>query len=106
MHVGLAKIFYRRLPYHQKRSFAQFVICVQSSLRQVTLSMSRRFSRKARTYMLGYHHQRTEGNGDVSVKVESSFEYNEKIHKLYKSHQDCSTADYAFISQVIKECIM
>ena len=41
---GLAKKYYRRIPYHRKRSFAQFVECVKSSLRQVTLSMSRRFS--------------------------------------------------------------
>ena len=40
---GLAKKYYRRIPYHQKRSFAQFVSSVKTSLDQVTLNMSRRF---------------------------------------------------------------
>ena len=103
---GVAKKWYRRIPYQKKRSFAQFVHCVKLSLSQVNTSMSRKFSKKARTYMLGYHHQKKQDNSDVSVKVESSYEYNEKIHRLYKSHRDCSTTDCAFISQVIKECII
>ena len=103
---GLAKKYYRRIPYYQKRSFAQFVSCVKNSLNQVTISMSRRFSQKARSYMLGYHHQPKEENSEVRITIESSYEYNEKIHKLYKSHRDCSTTDFSFISSVIKECIL
>jgi len=103
---GLAKKYYRRIPYREKRSFNQFVVSVKTSLSKVTLDMSRRFSQKARSYMLGYHHQQKEKNCEVRVKVESSFDYNEKIHKLYKSHRDISTTDFAFISAVIKECII
>ena len=103
---GLAKKYYRRIPYREKRSFTQFVVSVKLSLSKVSLDMSRRFSQKARSYMLGYHHQRKEKDSEVRVKVESSYDYNEKIHKLYKSHRDISTTDFVFISEVIKECII
>ena len=56
--------------------------------------------------MLSYHHQEKANKSDGLVKVESSFDYNEKIVKLYKSHRDVNTTDFKFISEVMKECIM
>jgi hypothetical protein len=41
--------------------------------------------------MLGYHHQALETeDGREEVK---SFEQNEKIHKIYRSHSDALTCD-------------
>jgi hypothetical protein len=65
--------------------------------------MCRQFSAKARGYMLGYHHQALETeDGREEVK---SFERNEKIHKIYRSHRDALSFDGEFISRVMRECI-
>jgi hypothetical protein len=53
--------------------------------------------------MLGYHHQALETeDGREEVK---SFERNEKIHKIYRSHRDALSFDGEFISRVMRECI-
>ena len=104
---GISKNYYRRIPYNQKRSFQQLVTSVKLSLSKVTIRMAWRFSQKARSYMLGYHHQSKKDRCEVRwlVKSESSYTYNKKIHKLYKSHRDVATTDFAFIQQVINEYI-
>ena len=104
---AISKKYYRRIPYNQKRSFQQFVTSVKSSLSKVTIHMARRFSQKACSYMLGYHHQSKEDRCKVRslVKSESSYKYNTKVHQLYKSHRDVATTDFPFIQQVINECI-
>ena len=71
--------------------------------------MCRRFSHKARRYMLGYYHQMkvTEmGEEDTSIDVTSSYIKNEVIHKKYRSHRDANTTDGAFIERVMRECLM
>ena len=57
--------------------------------------------------MIDYHHKLVENkcNNSVLVKEESTYEYNEKIRKLYKLYRDTSTANFIFISTIIKECI-
>ena len=116
---GAAKRIYRRQPLSAKRTFENFVALVKSSLASITIDTCRRFSAKARGYMLGYYHQNKEKKvsemnqknknreGDtIIVKTETSYQYNEKIHKIYRSHRDANCTDWAFISEVIKECII
>jgi hypothetical protein len=65
--------------------------------------MCRQFSGKARGCMIGYHHQALETEeGGEEVK---SFEQNEKIQKIYRSHRDALSFDGAFISLVMRKCI-
>ena len=62
--------------------------------------------------MLAYHHKALEKE-NAKCKCESdtielkfsSFDYNEKIDKIYRSHCDANSIDSAFIEQVIYECI-
>jgi hypothetical protein len=69
----------------------------------INIDMCLQFSAKAQGYMLGYHHQVLETeDGREEVK---SFERNEKIQKIYRSHRDALTFDGAFISRVMQECI-
>lgn len=66
------------------------------------------FSMKAWSYVLWYHHN-TKGEQCIVrllVKTMSSYKYNEKVHKLYKLYCDTSMADFTFISEVIKKCII
>ena len=85
---GAAKRIYRKLPLKKKRSWEAFRTSVFESLTNINVDMCRRFSAKARGYMMGYHHQALEtedGRGEVK-----SFERNEKIQKMYRSPQGCT----------------
>jgi hypothetical protein len=100
---GAAKRIYRKLPLKDRRSWESFRNSVVACLSQVNITMCRRFSGKARGYMLGYRHQALEAEeGREEVK---SFERNEKIQKIYRSHRDALTFDGDFISKVMRECI-
>ena len=109
---GVSKKIYRKKTFQEKRSFESFVRLVKESLDRVTVEMARKFSKKARRYMLGYYHQWKESTLAVSDRFDMegfdekpSFVKNESVHKLYKSHRDVSSAASAFISSVMSECI-
>ena len=109
---GASKRYYRKQPFSKKKLFKNFENLVRWSIGRVTLQMCRRFSAKARGYMLAYHHKALE-KSNAKCKSESdtielkfsSFEYNEKIYKIYRSHRNANSIDGAFIEQVIYECI-
>ena len=93
---GASKRYYRKQPLSTKKSYANFEKLVRWSVDRVSVQMCRRFSAKARGYMLAYHHKALEksnakckGESDAIEVKFSSFEYNEKIHKIYRSHQWC-----------------
>ena len=90
--------------------------------------MCRRFSGKARNYMLGYKHQLMENKKKAEnvrdtngIKIEqsepldikpiikkeriTSYDNNERIHKQYSSHRDANCVDWKFIQIVMHECI-
>ena len=68
--------------------------------------MSRLYSAKARGYMQTYMHKYMKEKDSANDNVtEWSFEKNEKIHKIYRSHRDANTTDGAFIEKVMRECI-
>ena len=112
---GASKRWYRKQSFAAKRSFDNFEILVMNSLKRVNINMCRRFSRKARRYMVGYLHQMLENNTlDVDDGVvaasgvffsKSSHIKNEVLHKVYASHRDANTTDGAFIERVMRECI-
>jgi hypothetical protein len=95
---------YQKLPLHQKKSWESFRKSVAVCLSKVNIEMCRRFLGKARGYMLGYHHHQALEAKDGREEVKS-FERNEKIQKIYRSHRDVLTFSGEFISQVMRECI-
>ena len=64
--------------------------------------MVRKFSKKARRYMLGYSHQRLLNKKDDDGGEWNKFR-NKKVHQLYKSHRDACTFDSKFIKEVMLE---
>ena len=87
-----------------KRSTVNFERLVKASISKVSTMMCRRFSRKARGYMLGYRHkelQREEVDENTDSKVNLSYEYNKNIHKMYRGHCDTNCIDGVFIEQVM-----
>jgi hypothetical protein len=100
---GEAKQMYIKLPLNKKKSWESFRKCVAVCLSKVNIEMCRQFLVKARGYMLGYHHRALEAeDGREEVK---SFERNEKIQKIYRSHRYALAFSGKFISQVMRECI-
>ena len=103
---GAAKRMYRRQPIKTKRSIVNFENLVTNCLNYVSVNMVRRFSGKARSYMLAYSHKLYENEDrdkDLLVKLEWNFEQNEKIQKMYRSHRDVSITDGKYIEKVLKE---
>jgi hypothetical protein len=100
---GAAKRMYRKFPLNQKKSWESFRKSVAVCLSKVNIEMCHQFLGKARGHMLGYHPQALEvEDGREEVK---SFERNEKIQKIYRSHRDALTFSSEFISQVMRDCI-
>ena len=104
---GASKRVYRKQPIMKKKSVKNFESLVTSSLNSVTIKMARKFSAKARGYMLAYSHKKMqdEGCNDDTVKYEWNFEHNERIQKMYRLHRDVSVFDGRFIEKVLKESI-
>ena len=109
---GVSKRIYRKYSFQEKRSFQNFVKLVKESLDKVSIQMCRRFSAKARRYMVGYYHQWKEetvspiAQGPAHIMDDkSSLIKNERIQKMYKSHRDTNCTDGAFIESVMSECI-
>ena len=81
--------------------------------------MCRRFSARARSYMLTYKHialsdlsEAGEGLGATETNITPreegapSMQEIEKIRKKFKVHRDANTIDAAFIEQVMREIIL
>ena len=66
--------------------------------------MVRKFSAKARRYMLIYLHQRMKSQQN-DVIFERNYDMNERLLKQYKSHRDAASFDGKFITQVWTESI-
>jgi hypothetical protein len=95
---GAGKRCYRKLPVQERKSFAGFQQSVKRSLAYVNINMCRKFSRRARRYMLTYHHYTLEGDGHAM-----GFQNIEKLCKAYKSHRDANIFDGKYILQTLRE---
>jgi len=100
---GASKRYYRRQPITMKRSSVNFERLMKDSINKVSTMMCRKFSRKARGYMLGYRHKQLQKE-EVGEDIKESYEYNEKIHKMYRGHRDANCIDGAFIERVMLQC--
>ena len=88
----------------KKRSIFEFKNLVDSSVKTVTIPMVRKFSRRARRYMLTYSHAQLKHIDKIGER-EWSFQQNERIFKLYSSHRDANSFDGKFIEDVLKKSI-
>ena len=101
---GMTKRIYRSMAMKLKRSTKIFNLLVRSCVMAVSLVSARRFSAKARRYMLIYHHLCLLN----SKTIEDSQRLHEKIEKMnnvYRSHRDMNTIDGVFITEVIRDYI-
>ena len=101
---GMSKRLYRSRPLKLKRSAKTFNLQVQQCIADVSLQSARRFSAKARRYMMVYQHLRISNKQKID-DTEWSFDKIEKMNKVYRSHRDVNIIDGVFINEVIRDCI-
>ena len=107
---GCAKGLYRRLPLKDKKSKEKFRESVRKCLStgNIDKKQQRKFSRRAREYMLAYRaieQQQATNNSDNenNNKIEMSRMMIEKIIKKYKCHRSAETFDRGFIDAIVSK---
>jgi len=97
---GFFKKDYRQTPHAEKKGRDLFRSCVKKSLKKVTVEHIRRFSARARRYMLTYmlldSPESLEGHG-------LSYHEIEQYVKKMKVHRNTADQESAFIAQVWRE---
>lgn len=96
---GCAKGLYRRLPIGEKRSKEKFVKTVRRVLarKQLTLERCRKFSRRARIYILAYKHL-----AENAPEEKLSVDLIEKVVKTFKTHRAADSFDRKFCKQIVE----
>lgn len=112
---GCAKGYYRRLPLKMKKGKDNFRESVKKSLDTqivLTIARQRKFSRRAREYMLAYHTldntEEVDENDldDAEAKEKKplmSAYLIEKIIKQYKCHRSAADFNTGFIARMVVE---
>ena len=106
---GLAKCFYRRQPLSKKKMKANFFALVDQCLSRelLTKEMVRKFSKRARDYMLAYRAFETDemkgGMKDGRKQLEITHDMIEKMKKVVSSHRAALDHDKGYLDRIIKE---
>jgi hypothetical protein len=103
---------YRRYPLASKKGKEKFVdLVLKCTSREVlTTEMIRKFSRRARSYMLSYkaleivgEEGREEGTGDeVDISLDITHKQIENMQKIIYSHRAALGFDRGFIASALK----
>ena len=105
---------YRRYPLASKKGKEKFVdLVLKCTSREVlTTEMIRKFSRRARSYMLSYkaleivgEEGREEGTGtgdEVDISLDITHKQIENMQKIIKSHRAALDFDRGFIASALK----
>ena len=101
---GYSKKTYRRIPLSDKKGKAKFVHCVKESLRSVSIGLARKFSAKARRYMLTYQVFDNAGDyEDFEAKGLSYQEIEKHVTAKTKAHHSSADQEFSYISRVWRE---
>jgi hypothetical protein len=116
---GCAKGTYRRLPFAEKKKKGKFLASVRRCLDRsvLTISRQRKFSKRARQYMLAYQSiekkassskKDAQKGGDKSGEPQMSGYLVEAIikkfkEKTYKTHRSAEVCDAGYIADIVRE---
>jgi hypothetical protein len=101
---GYSKKTYRRYPLKAKRTKKQFEEKVKDSLKSVSVQTMRRFSARARRYMLTYQLYDNQADYADFESAGLSFAQIEKhVNSTLKTHQNAFDQQKGYISQVWRE---
>ena len=105
---GVAKLFYRRQPLSMKRSKDSFLELVKTATSRtgvLNVRNIRRFSARARRYMIAYLAIYKKEQEHQQDKVTITHDIIEKCVKHFKTHRSAMDFDSAFIKSVIEEML-
>ena len=99
-----AKMCYRQLRIREKRIKAKFLNSVKISTdrnKVLTLAMQRKFSRRARQYMLAYRAIDIQSQNNENKEVKMSHSLLENVLKAFKTHRCTADTDSKWINNVV-----
>jgi hypothetical protein len=101
---GFCKKTYRRIPLWQKSKKDLFLECVNKSLGSVSMEVMRKFSAKARRYMLTYQVFDNAGKyDDFNCKGLSYSEIEKHVTQIMKTHRCSADQAHSYISKVWRD---
>ena len=101
---GFAKKVYRNLPFERKKGKANFHAAVRQSLHSVSIDTMRKFSAKARRYMLVYKLFDSAASPEEYASKGMSYREIERfVDKLMKVHRSAADQDTGFITKTWRE---
>lgn len=101
---GFAKKIFRRIPLIDKKGKVKFRRIVKKSLLEVTVDIMRKFSARARRYMLTYWFLDSKNDADGAEKQGLSYDLIESyVNKKLKTHRNAADQDKGFIASVWRE---
>jgi hypothetical protein len=104
---GLSKKIYRRLPYADKKGKSAFKETLVKCLKQVNVGHRRKFSAKARRYMLTYQLFDSAGaDADFAAAGLSYKEIEKHVNKIMKTHRSTYDQEHAYISKIWRESLV
>lgn len=97
---AMAKMYYRKQRMIRKRTKSAFTELVNECMGMNVLSLerTRKFSRRARQYMISYY--KLEKNGKATTPLDIK-----KYKKKRKSHTDILKEDYGYISECLQQLV-
>ena len=101
---GAAKLFYRRLRIKEKRSKEKFRNSVKNSTNRntiLTIARQRKFSKRARQYMLAYQAIELQRKRNTDEDIKMSHMLLEKVVKVFKTHRNAADTDTKWIGDVV-----
>jgi len=98
---GLFKKYFRRAPHSEKKGKTLFTSCVETSLKKVSVYHVRRFSARARRYMLTYSF--LDSPESLAGHGLSYREIEQYVDKKMKVHRSTADQESAFIAKVWRE---
>jgi hypothetical protein len=97
---GYAKKTYRHIPFKEKKGKEKFHAAVRKSLESVSIELMRKFSAKARRYMLVYSLFDSNANPEDFESQGLSYKEIEKfVDKEMKVHRSALDQDHGYIAR-------
>ena len=102
---GFSKSYYRRQPLVKKKGKEKFLelftYCISREL--ITKDMVRKFSKRARSYMVAYRALESDEMKDGDMPADITHKMIEKMRKIVSSHRAALDFDAGYLSKILKE---
>ena len=102
---GFSKSYYRRQPLVKKKGKEKFLElfnhCISREL--ITKEMVRKFSKRARSYMVAYRALDSDEMKDGDMPCDITHKMIEKMQKIVSSHRAALDFDAGYLNSILKE---